>query len=188
MNKGLLVRLVLIVYMVEEEPKDLMVLNAILKGYNTEEKISKATSIPAFEVAMIVERLILRGLVERREKKGLLGRKKVEMSVTERGYRELEERRYELEEKWQRLVTLAEQGKRQEFESEAMSLRSWIPLMLFMGIIDIMMWMTMLNMMNLAVNEFMPTQVPEGSPGSDMGSEGSDAGGDFGDLDFDINI
>ncbi len=173
--------------MMEEEPKDLMVLNAILKGYNTEEKISKATGMPAFEVAMIIERLILRGLVERREKRGLLGRKKVEMSVTERGYKELEERRYELEQRWQRLVTLADQGRRQEFEREALSLRGWIPLMLFMGIMDIMMWMTMLNMMNLAASEFMPAQVPEGA-GSDMGSDGSDAGGDFGDLDFDVNI
>jgi DNA-binding MarR family transcriptional regulator len=172
--------------MVEEEPKDLMVLNAIAKGYKTEEKIAEATGLPLFEVAMIVERLLLRGLIERREKKGLLGRKKVEMGITERGYKELQARRFELEQRWQRLVTLAEQGKRDEFEREAFSLRSWIPLMIFMGIMDIMMWMTMLNMMNLAAQEFMPANVPEGS---DIGGDGGggDYGGEF-DPGFDVNI
>ncbi|MCS7141615.1 MAG: hypothetical protein NZ888_05460 [Candidatus Nitrosocaldus sp.] len=144
----------------EEEPKDVMVLSAIAKGHNTEEKIAKATGLSQFDVAMIVERLILHGLIVKREKKGFLGKRKVELGMTEKGQRELEERRYELEQRWQRMVMLAEQGKRQEFEREALSMRSWIPIMLFMGIMDMMMWMTMLNMMNLAAQDYMPEQVP----------------------------
>ncbi len=189
-DQDLLTSNTLILTMVEEEPKDLMVLNAIAKGYNTEEKIAKTTGLPLFEVAMIVERLLLRGLIERREKKGLLGRRKVEMGITERGYKELQERRFELEQRWQRMVTLVEQGNREEFEREALSLKSWIPLMVFMGIMDIMMWMTMLSMMNLAAQEFMPAHVPEGGDASSSGGvDGGDyGGGEFGDLDFDVNI
>jgi hypothetical protein len=40
--------------------------------------------------------------------------------------------------------------------------------------------------MNLAAQEFMPANVPEGS---DIGGDGGgDYGGEFGDLDFDVNI
>ncbi|MEM2922883.1 MAG: hypothetical protein QXL93_00300 [Candidatus Nitrosocaldus sp.] len=170
----------------EDEPKDVMVLNAIAKGYNTEEKIAKVTGLSAFDVAMIVERLILRGLIIKREKKGFLGKRKIELTITERGTRELQERRFELEQRWQRMVMLAEQGKRQEFEREALSMRSWIPIMLFMGIMDMMMWMTMLNMMNLAVQDYMPEHA--GAGGGDMGGEAGDGGGwDWGDFG-DVNI
>ncbi|MFN4336099.1 MAG: hypothetical protein ACK4FV_00750 [Candidatus Nitrosocaldus sp.] len=169
----------------EDEPKDVMVLSAIAKGYNTEEKITKATGLSAFDVAIIVERLILHGLIVKREKKGFLGRRKVELTITEKGTRELQERRFELEQKWQRMVMLAEQGKRQEFEREALSMRSWIPIMLFMGIMDMMMWMTMLNMMNLAQQDYMPEQVP--GAGGDMGDAGEGGGWDWGDFG-DVNI
>ncbi|MEM0367131.1 MAG: hypothetical protein QW572_00720 [Candidatus Nitrosocaldus sp.] len=175
----------------EDEPKDVMVLSAIAKGYNTEEKIAKATGLSAFDIAMIVERLILHGLIVKREKKGFLGRRKVELTITEKGTRELQERRFELEQKWQRMVMLAEQGKKQEFEREALSMRSWIPIMLFMGIMDMMMWMTMLNMMNLAAQDYMPEQVPGAGAGGggDMGGEAGEGGGgwDWGDFG-DVNI
>ncbi len=169
----------------EGEPKDLMVLNAIAKGYNTEEKIARTTGLSTFEVATIIERLLLNGLIYRKEKKGFLGRRKIEVIITEKGYKELDVRRHELEQRWQRLVTLAEQGKRNEFEKEAMGIRSWIPLMVFMGIMDVMMWMTMLNMMNLAAQDFMPAGMPGGAGG---GYDGGDMGGEYGDMGFDVNI
>jgi len=172
----------------EGEPKDLMVLNAIAKGYNTEEKIARATGLSTFEVAMIIERLLLNGLIYRREKKGFLGRRKIEVIMTEKGYKELDVRRHELEQRWQRLVTLAEQGRRDEFEREAMGIRSWIPLMLFMGVMDVMMWMTMLNMMNLATQDLMPAGIPGGAGEAGGEHNGGDMGGEYGDMGFDVNI
>ncbi len=172
----------------DEEPKDVIVLNAISHGKDNENKIAKHTGLTPFEIASVVERLILRGLIVREEKKGLFG-KKHRLKLTEKGFKELAERRYELEQKWQKMVMLANQGKREELERYTESNRSWIWPMMMFGIIDMMMWMSMLSMMGLAMNHFVPenANIPEG----DLGAEGSpdtdtDVGdfGDLGDISF----
>ncbi len=160
----------------EEEPKDVMVLQAILSGKTDENKIAKHTRLTLFEVASVVERLILMGLVERTEKNGLLG-KKTALKITEKGGSELNERMFELEQKWQKMVLLAKQGDKKQFEEMVAMNKSWIPAMIFMGLIDMMFWMSMLSMMGMAMQD----TVPEGyDTGVDEG--GGDHGGDFGDL------
>lgn len=160
----------------EEEPKDVMVLTAIANGETDEKKIAKATRLTPFEVASVVERLILRGLLERVEKKGLLGTKQI-LNLTEKGVNELRERKYELEQKYEKMVLLAKQGDKKQLEEMVQMNRSWIPAMMFLGIIDMMFWMSMLSMMGMAMSDTMP----EGYDAGEMG-EGGDIGNDFGDL------
>lgn len=168
----------------DPEPKDVMVLEAILRGENEESKIAKSTRLSLYEVTTIVERLIMRGLVERKEKKGLLGTK-LKLNVTEKGSNELKARRYELEEKWQKLVVLAKQGDKKQFEEMVENNRSWIPAMIFLGIIDMMLWMSMLSMMGMAMHSGMPETSADAGQ-SDMGEGGYDTGdfGDLGDISF----
>jgi DNA-binding MarR family transcriptional regulator len=174
----------------EEEPKDVMVLSAISEGKDEEKKIVKSTRLTPFEVVSVIERLILAGLIEREEKKGFLG-KKTKLKVTEKGRRELHERKFELEQKWQKMVMIAKQGDKQQLEQMMTMNRSWIPAMIFMGIIDMMFWMTMLSMIGWSMNQAMPEGYEAPSDqGGDMGGDagdGGDAGGDFGDFG-DISI
>lgn len=162
----------------DPEPKDMVILEAILRGENREAKIAKKARLTSFEVASIIERLILRGLVERSEKKGLLG-KKIVLRTTNKGSQELQARKHELEERWHKMVMLAKQGDRQQFEQAVAMNRSWLPAMIFMGVIDMMLWMSMLSMMGMAFNSAMPE-------GYDAGPEGGEADsgdwGDFGDI------
>ena len=93
----------------EEEPKDIMVLAAIAEGKTDEKKIVRSTRLTPFEVASVVERLILAGLVERVEKKGLFGTKSI-LNLTGKGARELRERKFELEQRWEKMVVVAKQS------------------------------------------------------------------------------
>lgn len=171
----------------DPEPKDVMVLEAIARGQNNESKIAKATRLTAFEVASVVERLIMRGLVERTEKKGMFGKKSV-LNITDTGTQELQARKYELQEKWQKMVVLTKQGDKQQFEQMVESNRSWLPAMIFMGVIDMMLWMSMLSMMGIAMNSVMPEGYTDAGQGDanqgDMGQSdtGGDYGSNFGDL------
>jgi len=160
----------------DPEPKDVMVLEAIARGQNSEQKIAKSTRLTAFEVASIVERLIMRGLIERTEKKGLLGTKTI-LKITNKGTQELQARKYELEERWQKMVLIAKQGDKKQFEEMVQMNRSWLPAMMFLGIIDMMLWMSMLSMMGMAMHSAMP----EGYTDADQADSGeADAGGDYG--------
>jgi hypothetical protein len=169
----------------DPEPKDVMVLEAIKRGEDSEKKIARATRLSAFEVASIVERLIIRGFVERFEKKGMLGKKSV-LKITDRGGQELQARKYELEERWQKMVMLSKQGDKKQFEQAVEANRSWLPAMMFIGIMDMMMWMTMLSMMGMAMHNVMPEGYTDGGQ-ADSGSDSGDFGGDWGDLG-DISI
>ena len=162
----------------EEEPKDVMVLTAIANGKTDEKKIVKFTRLTPFEVASVIERLILAGLVERVEKKGLLGTKLI-LNLTEKGGRELHERKFELEQRYEKMVMLAKHGDKKQFEEMVAMNRSWIPAMMFLGIIDMIFWMSMLSMMGMAMNDTMPDGY---DAGADMGADQGDVGSDFGDL------
>ena len=79
----------------EQEPIDVIVLSAISKGTKKFDKISKVTKISSSELNDAFQRLKSRKLVVLTEKKGFFGPKK-ELNLTEKGSRELEERKFEL--------------------------------------------------------------------------------------------
>ena len=78
----------------EQEANDVMILSAINQGAKKFDKISKKTKIDAQEIKNLLERLEERGFITIVEKKGLFGLKK-EIVLTEKGSKELEERRFE---------------------------------------------------------------------------------------------
>ena len=169
----------------EEEAKDLIVLGAISNGARQFNKISKVTKIKPEELNNILEKLENRGFINIQEKKGWLG-KKIELNVTEKGNREIEERVHELEGKWTSMSNAYESGDKQKLQQIMKNEKSFLPTMMFFGVIDIMMFSMMFSMMGMAMSNYIPTedmsQFDDGTTGDGLGDSGMDDGG------FDIDI
>ena len=169
----------------EEEVKDLIVLGAINNGAKYFNKISKVTKIKPKDLNSILEKLENRGFINAQEKKGWLG-KKIELNVTEKGNREIEERVHELQGKWEDMRNAYESGDKQKLQQIMKNEKSFLPTMMFFGIIDIMMFSMMFSMMGMAMSSYIPaedmSQFDDGATGDGLGDSGMDDGG------FDIDI
>jgi len=183
----------------EQEPTDVIVLSAISRGAKKFDKITKVTKISSSELDDILQRLENREFIVLTEKKRFFGPKK-ELNLTEKGSKELEERKFELEKNWNNMVTVWKSGDRQKLQQYMNDNRSVIPSMMFLGIMDIMMFSTMMGFMGMAMSNFIPDTQMYGDSnmpdtGHDTGSSdhsGGDTGhGDGGPGDmggFDVNF
>jgi DNA-binding HxlR family transcriptional regulator len=167
----------------EEEAKDLIILGAINNGARQFNKISKVTKIKPQELNSILEKLENHGFITVQEKKGLLG-KKIELSITEKGSREIEERVRELEGKWASMRNAYESGDKQKLQQIMKDEKSFLPTMMFFGMIDIMMFSMMFSMMGMAMSNYIPTEDMSQFDDSAAGGSGMDDGG----FDFDIGF
>ena len=172
---------------VEEEPKELIVLGIIKNGVSKFDKIKKNTKIDAEELNSILENLEERGLISVHEKKGWFG-PKIEIKTTEKGDREVDERVHELQEKWNQMSLLYKQGDKTKLKQYMDDNRSFLPTMMFFGIMDIMMFSMMFSMMGMMMSDYMPPEsIPEGMDGAE-GADGMDGGFDGSDGGFDFDI
>jgi DNA-binding MarR family transcriptional regulator len=161
---------------------DVMVLGAIKGSAKKFDNIKKQTKIEPEKLNGILERLESRGLIKVETKKGLFG-PKIQIFLTERGEKELENRIHELEGDWQNMKKIWESGDKQKLQQYMDDNRSILPTMLFFGIIDIMMFSTMIGFLGAQMTDYMPAdQMPEGADVGNAGGEGMDDGG------FDIDI
>ncbi len=166
----------------ESQPKDVMVLGAIKGGAKQFDKIKKQTRIESEELNGILERLENRGLIKVQTKKGFFG-PKIEIFLTEKGEKELEARIHELEGDWSNMKSIWESGDKQKLQQYMEDNRSILPTMLFFGIIDMIMFSTMIGFLGSQMTDYIPAdQIPEGVEGSDNVGEATDDGG------FDIDI
>lgn len=171
----------------DPEPKDVIVLGAIRRGERKFDKIQRATQIDPEELNSILEKLEERGFIKLEEKKGWLGRK-VELSVTEKGSKELDERIHELQEKWNQMSQIYKTGDKQKLQQYMDDNRSFFPMMMFFGIMDIMMFSMMFSMMGAAMSDYVPAEsMPEGVDGA-IDDGGMDGGMDDGGFDIDIGF
>lgn len=169
----------------EEDAKDVIVLGAISRGEKKFDKIQKSTKIEPEELNSILEKLEERGFIKVEEKKGLFG-KKVEMRITEKGSNELDQRLHEVQEKWNEMQMLYKTGNKQKLKEYMDDNRSFLPMMMFFGIMDIMMFSMMFSMIGATMSDYVPAEsIPEGADSAD--GAGMDDGG-AGDGGFDIDI
>ena len=170
----------------EEEAKDLIILGAINNGAKQFNKISKITKIKPDELNRILEKLENRGFIRVEEKKGWLG-KKIELNITEKGSNEIEERVHELQGKWNNMRNAYESDDKQKLQQIMKDQKSFLPTMMFFGIIDIMMFSMMFSMMGMAMSSYIPaedmSQFDDG-----MGDGAGDSGMDDGGFDIDIGF
>ena len=169
----------------EEKAKDLIILGAINNGAKQFNKISKVTKINPEELNGILEKLEASGFVTVQEKKGWLG-KKIELNVTEKGNRVVEERVHELQGKWDNMKNAYESGDKQKLQQIMKDEKSFLPTMMFFGIIDIMMFSMMFSMMGMTMSSYIPSEdmspFNDGATGDDLGGSSMNDGG------FDIDI
>lgn len=167
------------------EPKDLIVLGAIKHGITKFDKIQKMTQIEPEELNSILEKLENMGFIRAEEKKGWFGMK-VEITSTEKGSKEVDERVHELQTKWNQMSLLYKTGDKEKLKQEMEESKSTIPSMMFFGVMDMMMFSMMFSMMGMSMSDYVaPENMPEGS--MDDGGAG-DGGMDDGGFDFDIGF
>jgi len=164
-----------------EELKDLIVLGAIKHGVKKFDKIQKMTKIESGELNLILEQLEKRGFIHAEEKKGWLGMK-VEITVTDKGSNEVDERVHELQTKWNQMSLLYKTGDKDKLKQEMENNKSIIPSMMFFGIMDMMMFSMMFSMMGMAMTDYVaPENIPD--TGDDSMNDGGTDDGDF-DIGF----
>jgi len=183
----------------EEESKDIMVLGAIKNGVKKFEKIQRVAQIDAEKLNLILEKLEKRDLITVEEKKGWLG-KKIEIKTTEKGSKEVEERKHELQGKWDQMSMLYKSGDKQKLKQYMDDNKSILPTMMFFGVMDMIMFSMMFSMMGMMMTDYVPAEsIPDGADGGGSDGGGSDGGGsdgggsdgggsDGGGFDFDVGF
>jgi len=167
----------------DPEPKDVIVLGAIRRGEKKFDKIQRITQVDPEELNSILEKLEERGFIQVEEKKGWFG-KKIELIVTEKGSTELDERIHEIQERWGNMSQIYKTGDKQKLQECMEENKSFLPMMMFFGVMDMMMFSMMFSMMGMAMTDYVPTDsIPE-----DSGMDGGDLGMDGDGFDFDIGF
>ena len=169
----------------ESEPKDVIVLGSIRRGKKKFSDIQNETKISPEELNSILEDLENKKFIKIEESKGWFG-KKIELKVTDEGSNELDKRIIEIQTKWKEMQLLYEKGDKQKLQEKMEENKSFLPSMMFFGVMDMMMFSMMFSMMGIGMSDFVSQQ--------DMSDQGMDDGGmddggmDDGGFDFDIGF
>ncbi len=151
-------------------PNHFIVLDAISRGMNNIDKISRVAKLSKSEVELIVNDLVFQRLVIGNEKRGFLGRKKIELKITETGTSLLDNKKKELQDKVQKMHQYYNNGDKSQLDSFMVSNRAWMPMMLFAGIIDILFFTSMMSLMGLALNPMESSLTDSGAAADNSGN------------------
>jgi DNA-binding HxlR family transcriptional regulator len=170
------------------ESKDIVVLGAIKHGIKKFDKIQKMTQIEPEELNSILEQLENRGFIKTEEKKGWLGTK-VEITVTDKGSKEVDQQVHELQDKWNQMSMLYKTGDKDKLKQEMDNNKSILPSMMFFGVMDMMMFSMMFSMMAIPMADYVSSEnMPDTADGGTEGNEADGGDADGGGFDFDIGF
>lgn len=139
------------------EPKEIIVLGTIKAGINKFEQIQKIRHIDPKEVSSILEELENKKFVKVEEKKGFLGTK-IEIGITDKGYKEIEKHVHELQTKWNQMSTLYKTEDKENLKQFMDENKSSFTMMIFFGIIDVMMFSSIFDMIGIAMSDYVPAE------------------------------
>ena len=139
------------------EPKEIIVLGTIKAGINKFEQIQKIRHVDPKEVSSILEELENKGFVKVEEKKGFLGTK-IEIGITDKGYKEIEKHVHELQTKWNQMYTLHKTEDKENLKQFMDENKSLFPMMIFFGIIDVMMFSSIFDMIGIAMSNYVSAE------------------------------
>jgi hypothetical protein len=165
-----------------QSPNHFMVLDAISRGIKKISDIARITKLSKDEVELIVNDLKTQRLVDVKEKKGFFGNKKTEVFHTETGLKILQSKKQELSNKSKYLQQLYETGNKQQLQTYMDDNRMWMPMMLFSGLINMVMFTSMMSFMGMSMNPAESTQAETQATDS-SGAEDAGASTDSGDYD-----
>ncbi len=168
----------------DSEPKDTIVLGAIKHGIKKFDKIQQMTQIDPKELNTILEQLESQGFIQTEKKKGWFGTK-IEIIATEKGSKEVDKRVHELQTKWNQMSVLYKTGDKEKLKQEMDDNKSFIPSMMFFGVMDMMMFGMMFGMMGIPMSDYVSSEnMPDTGENTDMGDGDANDGG----FDFDIGF
>jgi hypothetical protein len=153
-----------------KNPRHFMVLNAIAMGIKDIDKISRTTKLPRQEVELIINDLSSQRLILKEERKRrFFGGKKLDLKISDIGMRILHSKKSELEQQAEQLRQWQRDGNTTQLQSymESDNNRSWIPFMLFSGIMSAIFFTSMMSMMGMALNPMESQMAQEGGSGSE---------------------
>ena len=160
---------------IRDSPNHFIVLDAISRGMSSIDKISKVAKLSKTEIELIVNDLVFQRLISSDEKRGFLGRRKIELKITETGMELLGNKKKELHDKVQEMQQYYDNGNRTQLESLMDSNRAWMPMMLFSGIMNILFFTSMMSLMGLAMSP-MESSLAGSGEGSNADSSSAAAG------------
>ncbi len=173
-----------------QSPNHFIVLDAISRGIKKIDDIAKVTKLSKDEIELIVNDLQTQKVITKQTKKGFFGNKKIEVYATDTGFKILESKKQELVNKSKYLQQLYETGNKDQMQSYMNDNRSWMPMMLFSGLINAVMFTSMMSFMGMSMNPSESTQseaqaAESGGSGADDSGAASDTGdtGDYSDMD-----
>lgn len=155
---------------VNDSPNHFMVLDAISKGMKSIGKIAGVTKLSKAQVEMVVNDLVAQRMIVVSEKKSFFGNKQ-EIMITDTGMKVLTTKKQELDKKYQQYQQWYSSGQTQQMQNSMASDRSWLPFMLFSGIMNAVFFMSMMSFMGAALTP------AESSAASDAGADTSAGGG-----------
>jgi uncharacterized membrane protein YgcG len=161
---------------IRESPNHFIVLDAISRGMNNVDKISRVSKLNKSEVELIVNDLVFQRLVMMNEKRGFFGRKKNELKITETGMSLLGNKKKELQEKVQEMQQYYNNGDKSQLDSFMVSNRSWVPMMLFAGIMDILFFTSMMSLLGLGLNPIESSLAQDGANADNSGNADNTSG------------
>ena len=164
----------------DTEPKDVIVLGSIRRGKKKFSNIQNETRISPEELNSILEQLENNGFINVEEKKGWFG-KKIELKITDKGSEQLDKKIVEIQNKWKEMQSIYESGDKQKLQQKMEENKSFLPTMMFFGVMDMMMFSMMFSMMGIGMSNFVGS---ENMPAESMDDGGMDDGG----FDFDIGF
>ncbi|HUT06437.1 MAG TPA: hypothetical protein VMW74_07100 [Nitrosopumilaceae archaeon] len=138
----------------EEESKEIIVLGTIKAGIKSFDRISKVANIPTNELEKILEKLESGALIVVNEKKGFLGIK-IQINITEKGEKYLENQIQELKEKWRQMIQLYKLEDKQNLQQYIDENKIFFKPMIFFGIPDRTMFSMMFNMVGLTMANYI---------------------------------
>jgi len=139
------------------EPKEIIVLGTIKAGIKKFEKIQKIRHVDPKEVNSILEQLENKGFTRVEEKKGLLGIK-IEIEITDKGSKEIDMKVHELQTKWNQMSTLYKTEDKENLKQFVDENKSLFPMMIFFGIIDVMIFSTIFDMIDMKISDYVPAE------------------------------
>ena len=164
----------------QTEPKDVIVLGSIRRGKKKFSNIQNETKINPEELNLILEELENKKFIKVEESKGWFG-KKIELKITDIGSSELDEKIIEIQSKWKEMQVLYQSGDKQKLQEKMEENKSFLPSMMFFGVMDMMMFSMMFSMMGVGMSDYVSQ---ESMDGNSMDDGGMDDGG----MDFDIGF
>lgn len=173
--------------------KDIIVLGTIRHGITKFDRIRKMTNLAPDELNYILEDLESRGYITVRQKKSWFGTK-IEIHPTQAGSDRVDQSVRDMQTKWGQMAAVYQSGDKKKMKRCMDDNRSILPMLLFFGVVDMMMFSMMFGMIGMPMSSYVPEEsMPEGADaGADGGDAGSDAGGDMGDggggFDFDVGF